>query len=167
MSAIHVFFASAIAYSLTALPAAARELRLEEFFVGRSVATGSFKTITGYKREFDVKLHGSWDGRTLTLREDFTYDDGERDTKTWRFRRTGPSTYEGTREDVIGPVTVRLVNNKAYFNYRVDIDPKGSGNIVRFFDKLVLSDDGKTMANTARVFKGPLPVAFVRVDFKR
>lgn len=153
--------------TLVAAPAAAAELRLEDFFKGRTTATGSFRAITGQRREFDVVLHGRWDGRTLVLREDFRYADGERDTKTWRFVRTGWNSYVGTREDVVGEAKVTLAGDKAFFNYLVDLDPGGGRNIVRFYDTLELSEDGRAIANTARVFKGPLPVARVRVDFKR
>ncbi len=52
-------------------------------------ATGSFSAINGVKRNFTVDLRGKWNGKTLTLREDFVFDDGERDTKTWRFTKIG------------------------------------------------------------------------------
>lgn len=145
----------------------AKDLRLEEFFKGRTTATAIFKTITGFERRFTVDLHGTWDGRTLVLREDFLFEDGERDTKTWRFTRTGWNTYSGTREDVIGTTTVTLAGNKAYFNYLVDLQPGQARNIVRFYDTLILSDDGRSLLNTAKVFKGPLPVGSVRVEFSR
>lgn len=158
-----------LALLAVALPASAfaGQLRLEEFFKGRTTATATFSTITGYKRNFTVELNGKWDGKTLVLREDFLFDDGERDVKTWRFTKTGWNTYSGTREDVIGTTTVTVNGNRAYFNYLVDLDEGPGRNIVRFYDTLTLSDDGRTLLNTAKVFKGPLPVAKVRVDFKR
>ena len=152
---------------LAVAQAMAGELRLETFFEGRTTATGSFRTITGFERTFTLDLHGAWDGETLTLREDFTYDDGETDTLTWRFTKTGWNTYTGTREDVIGETRVSVINNRGYFNYDVDLDRGPGQNIVRFFDTLTLSEDGRTLVNTANVFKGPLPVARVRVEFKR
>lgn len=153
--------------ALLAAPAAAADLRLEDFFKGRTTATGSFRAITGLKRDFDVVLNGRWDGKTLILREDFSYADGERDTKTWRFVKTGPNSYTGTREDVLGETKVTIAGNEAHFNYRVDLDPGEDRNVVRFFDKLELSPDGRTLLNRASVFKGLLPVASVRVDFTR
>ncbi|MDZ7822890.1 MAG: DUF3833 family protein [Ahrensia sp.] len=165
-----LFRATAFALSIVAAsiaPSAAKDLRLEDFFKGNTTATASFRAITGLERNFTVKLHGGWNGKTLVLREDFVYDDGERDTKTWRFTKTGWNTYSGTREDVVGETTVSVIGNKGYFNYLVDLDPGPAKNIVRFYDTLTLSADGKTLANTARVFKGPLQVAKVRVDFKR
>lgn len=167
MSAIRLIVTILATLLVASSQAHARDLRLEEFFKGRTTATASFSAITGLKRTFKVTLHGRWNGQTLTLREDFVYDDGERDTKTWRFTKTGWNTYSGTREDVIGATKVTVVGNKAWFNYLVDLDPGPDRNIVRFYDTLTLSEDGRTMLNTAKVFKGPLPVAKVRVDFRR
>lgn len=150
--------------AFTSAPAYAADLKLEDFFKGKTYAYGSFGAINGTSRSFRVDLTGHVRGKVLTLREDFRYDDGERDTKTWIFTRTGPNTYSGTREDVLGETTVRLSGNTARFTYRVDLNPGGKPNIVRFHDKLVLREDG-TLRNTALVTKFGLPVARVRVNF--
>ncbi|MBP1861324.1 DUF3833 family protein [Rhizobium herbae] len=148
-------------------PASAADTMMETFFRGKTTATGSFSAINGVKRQFDVVLTGRVRGDTLTVREDFVYSGGERDRKTWRFVRTGPATYSGTREDVVGTTTLRVDGNTARFNYLVDLDPGPGKNIVRFFDKMVLADDGRTIANTASVWKYIFPVARVTVDFRR
>ncbi|OJF97852.1 DUF3833 family protein [Pararhizobium antarcticum] len=159
----------AVLASVSFMPgiAAAADTLMETFFVGRTTAVGSFSAINGVNRTFVVLLTGRLRGDTLTLREDFVYDDGEKDRKTWIFVRTGPNTYRGTREDVIGTTTLRVSGNTARFNYLVDLDPGPEKNVVRFYDRMVLSDDGKTIVNTATVWKYILPVARVRVDFKR
>jgi hypothetical protein len=161
----------AILLAASALPASqarakSADFALEDFFKGKTYAYGSFRAINGVKRSFRVDLTGHVRGGVLTLREDFIYDDGERDTKTWVFTRTGPRTYKGTREDVIGETTVRVSGNVARFSYRVDLNPGGKPNIVRFFDKLALKPDG-TLRNTALVTKFALPVARVKVNFAR
>lgn len=167
MSILRIFAVSALFSLATVSPSVAKDLRLEEFFKGRTTATASIKTITGFERNFTVKLHGKWNGKTLVLREDFLFEDGEKDTKTWRFTKKGWNTYTGTREDVIGETIVSVIGKKGYFNYLVDLEPGPGKNIVRFYDTLTLSDGGRTLMNTAKVFKGPLQVGTVRVDFKR
>ncbi|MEM1378729.1 MAG: DUF3833 family protein [Pseudomonadota bacterium] len=150
----------------TTLGASARDLRLEEFFLGHTTAVGKFTTITGFERGFKLNLFGRFNGKTLTLREDFIYDDGERERKTWRFTITGKNTYSGIREDMLAPTTVTVDGDTATFNYRLNLEPEGR-NIVRLYDTMVLSADGKSLLNTAKVFKGPLRVGSVRVDFER
>lgn len=165
MSARHFTLALGLA-ALHASPAKAQTLALEEFFRGKTYAYGAFHAINGVSRAFRVELTGRWDGRVLRLREDFAYTDGERDTKTWVFRKTSPTTYIGTREDVIGETLVTVTGNRAEFSYDVNLTPKGSPSIVRFSDTLVLEADG-TLRNTAWVWKTIIPVARVRVNFAR
>ncbi len=111
----------------------ARDLKLEEFFKGRTYAYGWFGAINGTTRRFKVVLDGRWNGQVLTLREAFEYEDGEKDVKTWRFRKTSPTTYLGTREDVIGETLVTLDGPRATFAYDVNLTPKAEPTIVRFF----------------------------------
>lgn len=157
-------FAMLISLFVTTNLAHAADLKLEEFFKGTTHAFGKFSAINGTKRTFHVLLNGKWDGKTLVLREDFFYDDGEKDVKTWRFTKTSPSTYTGTREDVKGTTEVKLKGNKAKFTYIVDIDNGPEENLVRFRDTLTLEKDG-TLRNTAIVTKFGLPVAYVEVNF--
>ena len=58
-------------------------LDLAEFFAGQSVAYGIFEDRFGnLRRQFRVNMIGTVDGDTLTLAEDFLYDDGERAERT-------------------------------------------------------------------------------------
>ena len=147
-------------------PAAAGDFSLEGYFAGKTSAVGSFSSINGTRRDFTVDLTGKWNGRTLTLVEDFVYEDGERDRKTWRFEKIATDRYRGTREDVIGDTLVTISGGTARFNYLIDLDPKGKGNRVRFYDTMRLQDDG-TVLNKALVTKFGLPVALTRVEFTR
>lgn len=144
----------------------AADLVLERYFEGKTRATGSFSAINGVKREFKVDLTGRWDGRTLVLREDFVFSDGEKDRKTWRFTKTGPGRYTGTREDVIGTTDVVIEGKVAKFNYLVNLGTEAKPNTVRFYDTMELEPDG-TLVNTAWVTKYLLPVARTRVIFRR
>jgi hypothetical protein len=158
-----------VGLAMSLLPSAgqaADKFTFEDYFIGRTEAVGSFRAINGVKRSFTVDLTGKWDGKTLTLREDFVFDDGTKDRKTWRFTKTGPTTYSGTREDVIGETTVRLNGPVARFNYLVYLSPETQGNKVHFWDKMVLREDG-TVLNTALVTKFGIPVAKTTVEFRK
>lgn len=147
-------------------PAAAGDFTLEGYFAGKTSAVGSFSAINGVKRKFTVDLMGKWNGKTLTLVEDFAYDNGERDRKTWRFEKVARDKYRGTREDVIGETLVTISGNTARFSYVADLDARNKSNRVRFYDTMRLQDDG-TVLNKALVTKFGLPVALTRVEFRR
>jgi hypothetical protein len=144
----------------------AQTMHLEKVLPQITFATGSFAAINGTKRSFTVDLKTTWDGKVLTMVEDFVFNDGEKDRKTWRFTKTGENTYSGTREDVIGTTILTVNGKRATFSYSVYLDSKNQSNKVRFNDTLVLQDDGSVL-NTAIVYKFGLPVAKVVVDFKK
>jgi hypothetical protein len=152
--------------AFSASSAVARDFTLESFFKGRTYAYGWFGAINGSERRFRVVLDGRWNGKVLTLRERFEYTDGEKDVKTWVFTKTGPNTYSGMREDVIGSTVVTLDGARATFAYDVDLTPKASPTIVHFNDTLELQPDG-TVLNTAWVTRWHIPVARVKVNFAR
>lgn len=167
MRNIKFFLASVLMLLLLELsPAAARDFSLESYFVGKTRAVGSFSAITGLKRKFTVDLTGRWKDQTLTLVEDFVYEDGERERKTWRFTKISDGHYRGTREDVVGETLVKISGDTARFTYLIDLPSKGGTNRVRFHDKMTLESDGR-LINTALVTKFGFPVALTRVEFER
>ena len=123
----------------------------EEDLIGRTVAEGRFTSISGVDRRFVANLNGRLEGDTLILVEDFIYDDGKMDQKTWRLRRTNDGDYVGTREDVVGTAHGFLDGNAFRLEYRVDIPTEGGGSRrVGFRDVLVELPNGKIL-NRANV----------------
>lgn len=134
-------------------PPPQRALVPEQFFKGRTLATGEFvNTIDGSKRGLTAIIDGTFDGKTLTLVEYFTFSDGEKDKKTWRLTKTGPSTYIGRREDVVGVAQGHLDGPFFRLTYDADVKAKGSMITLKFDDVLALEPDGSVL-NRAIVSK--------------
>lgn len=136
-------------------PETAATFTIEDDLVGLSVARGEFRTITGVRRGFTARLNGAWDGRTLTLVEDFEFDDGERDRKTWRLERVGPGRYVGTREDVIG----QAIGYQDGPVFRLEYDllvpsENGRGRKLRFRDVMAERADGVILNNATVGWRG-------------
>lgn len=140
---------------------------LEEDLLGRTTARGEFRAITGAVRGFTATLNGTWDGRTMTLVEDFVFDDGERDRKTWVLERVGPGRYVGTREDVIGQAQGFQDGNAFRLEYNIRLPSEnGRGRVVRFRDVIVNTPDGRVL-NRATVGWYGLRVARVELTMER
>ena len=138
-------------------------LVLEQFFPVRTVGQGVFtNSWTGSERRFDVVIDGSWDGKTLTLVEDFVYADGEKDRKTWRLERTAPGVYTGMREDVVGQARAWTEGKVVRLEYSVSL----GGWTVDFSDVLALRDDG-SLINKATVGKWGIRVGRVVLELRR
>src|SRR5210317_14989 len=71
-------------------------LKLEEYFSGKTTARGVFEDRFGnIKKSFIVYIDGTWDGKTLILKEDFIYDDGSKEFREWTITKEGENFYTG------------------------------------------------------------------------
>lgn len=135
--------------AIPASVAGGETMRIEDDLVGAFIGEGEFKPrFSGETRGLTARMVGTWDeaGQTLTLVEDFLYDDGETDRKTWVLTRTGPGEWEGTREDVVGKAR-GFEDGDAF---RLEYNVRLGGRTVGFRDVLVERADG-TVFNRATV----------------
>ncbi|MES0882966.1 DUF3833 family protein [Roseibium sp. SCP14] len=156
--------------SATAASAQSKPLVLEDFFRGKTIGKGVFESkIAGVNRPFTVYLRGTWNPRTFTLRlrEDFVYQDGERDTKTWFFQKVADGRYIGQRADVISPTNVSTDQNGALrFSYVAELQTQNGPLLLRFDDTLTQIDQS-TVRNTANVMKAGITIGTVDLTFTK
>lgn len=144
-----------------------RKLDLEEFFAGELVAYGQFQDIFGtVRRRFTVEIDGTWDGETLTLVEDFVYEDASTERRVWTLRKTGPDTWEGTAPGVIG--VARGEERGDAFNWRYTIDlPVPDGTLrVSFDDWMWLLTDDRLL-NRAYMKRFGVDIGEVIITFEK
>ena len=146
-------------------------ITLVSAFEGRSTGRGHFRIwLTGDERRFTARLDGSVTGkagaRTLTVVEDFVYDDGQKDRLTWVFRETGPGRWTGKREDTVGEATVVEEDGQIRLSYTADFKSPSGVNRLGFEDILYATPDG-TIVNDAVVSKAGIAVASVRFLIRR
>lgn len=165
-----LFLATCLLLAAAVAPAAAKSLILEDFFRGQTVGKGVFESrIAGVYRPFTVYLTGTWNPRTFTLRlrEDFVYEDGERDSKTWFFQKVAADRYIGQRADVLGPANVRTNDQgNLMFSYVAELETENGPLLLRFDDTLERIDR-KTVRNTAKVLKAGITIGTVDLTFRK
>ena len=141
---------------------------IEEYFAGKTRAWGFFQDRFGkLRRQFVVDIDGRWDGENLTLAEDFLYDDGQRERRTWKIRKTGAHSYEGTADGVLGSAQGRRRGNMLNWRYRFALKVGANIWTVHFDDWMFLQGDG-VMINRAKVTKfgvklGEITIAFTKL----
>lgn len=140
---------------------------LERYFTGYTRAWGLFQDRAGnVKRQFTVDIHGYRDGEDFVLDESFLYNDGERQTRTWRIRNLGEGRYEGRAADVIG-VAQGVARGQA-LNWRYTLAlPYGDGTLAVDFDDWMLLQPDDVLINRATVRKFGLRVGEVTLFFLR
>ena len=143
------------------------QLVIEEYFAGETQAWGLFEDRFGtIRRQFSVDIVGTWDGEFLTLDEKFVFEDGERDRRIWKIRKTGDKTYTGTADDVIGEATGRASGNALNWRYQMDLKIGTSTLRVRFDDWMFLQPSG-VLLNRARVTKFGIEIGTVTLAFMK
>jgi hypothetical protein len=146
-------------------------ISLVSAFQGRRTGRGHFRIwLTGDERRFTARLNGTVAGRdgarTLTVVEDFLYDDGQKDRLTWVFRETGPGRWTGKREDTVGEATVIEEDGLIRLSYTADFKSPSGVNRLGFEDILYAGPDG-SIVNDAVVSKAGIAVASVRFLIRR
>ena len=145
------------------------ELRIEDYFQGRTLAYGIFEDRFGkLRREFKVVIDGTYDGQELVLDEDFFYKDGERSKRVWRIVKTGANSYEGRAGDVIGVAEGKAYGNALKWEYLLNLKVGDDTWKVGFDDWMYLQDD-KVLVNRATVRRfgivlGTISITFVKAD---
>lgn len=149
-----------------------RELNLEEFFLGETVAKGQFQDIFGtVRRRFDVTIDGDWDGSTLTLTEDFVYEDGSTEQRVWSLVKTGPDTWRGSAPGVIGTASGTEKGDSFNWTYTIDLPiPSAEGATetmrVTFDDWMWLMSDERLL-NRAYVKRFGVDIGEVIIWFEK
>jgi hypothetical protein len=144
-----------------------KPMTLASAFQGTVVGNGVFRVpLTGLERRFHAVLRGQLRGNTLTVVEDFVYEDGEKERLTWRFTRTSPSTWTGIREDTVGVANVVEDGQEVRLTYTADIRSKGSTTRLSFADVLTQRKDG-TILNEAIATRFGVPIGNIYLEMKR
>lgn len=142
-------------------------LDLFAYFDGHTRGYGLVQETDGtLMRRFVVDITGTVAGDTLTLDEQFVYDDGERQQRIWTIRRVGPGDYRGTAADVVGEATGRVQGAALNWRYTLRLPARGRVWEIAFDDWMYLQD-ARVLANTARFSKFGVDLGTVTLFFMR
>lgn len=144
-----------------------RALNLEEFFEGELIGYGQFQDVFGtVRRRFEVEIEGTWDGRVLTLVEDFVYEDGSTEQRVWTLEKTGEQTWRGTAPGVIGVATGEERGDTFNWQYTIDL-PVPDGTLRVTFDDWMwlLSED--RLLNRAYMKRFGVDIGDVIITFEK
>lgn len=135
---------------------------------GKTVGTGNFSAINGTSRDFVAYIEGSWDGKAMTLVEDFEYADGVKERKTWVLTQLPNGEFSGVREDVVGTARGYQDGDAFRLEYTMAIpnDDGSPGRKVKFRDVLVKQSDG-VIRNDATVGLWGFRVGTVNLTINR
>jgi hypothetical protein len=124
-------------------------LDLRTFFDGELRAYGMLQDRSGrMTRRFTATLQGSWNGDDGLLEEEFLFDDGEVQQRTWRLRHLGDGRYSGSAGDVIGIAAGSTSGSVFNWRYQLDVPWRGDSIAVNLDDWLYLVDEQHLLNRT-------------------
>lgn len=142
-------------------------MTLESYFNGPITAQGLIQDYTrNVVSRFDVKMVGTWQGNVGTLAEDFTYYDGSTQRRVWTITKTGPDTYIGAADDIIGTAQGRQYGNAIHWVYTMDVPVKDKKIRMTFDDWMWFMNDGVIM-NRSYMKKLGVTVAEITLYMKK
>lgn len=140
---------------------------LFEYFEGESMAWGMVQDYTNKQtRRFEVVIVGSVKENTLTLVENFVFDDGEKSQRIWTIERLGDGRYQGSADDIIGVATGREVGNALQWQYDFELKMEDSTVVVSFDDWLYRQDE-KHVFNLTKIKKFGIEVGKITLFFQK
>ena len=143
------------------------ELRLEEYFNGKLDAWGMFQQRDGkVVKRFKVIVDARWEGDQGILDEQFTYSDGTNQHRIWRIEKTGPESYTGTADDVVGVASGKVAGNSLHWIYTLKLPVDDKVYEVEFDDWMFLQQDG-VMINRSVMKKFGIRLGEVTLFFRK
>lgn len=112
------------------------------FFEGPVHAWGVFVDRFGAVRSnLTVRMNGAWRGDTFVLDEEFVFDNGVPDQRTWLIKNLPDGRFTATCDQCIGLIEGQNQHDGARISYRFKISVKGVPVSVTFDDQVYRIDD--------------------------
>lgn len=140
---------------------------MREYFNGKLMAVGTVQDITGkVVSRFTADITGKFDKNSGTLDEEFTFDDGTKEARNWRFTINDDGSFKGTAHDVIGDAVGTQAGNAIFMNYTLKRTIDGRTMEFSMDDRLYLIDN-TYMMNQTKMRKFGITVAELNIAFHK
>lgn len=142
-------------------------ITLVDAFVGRSYAAGLYRLKHVWlERRFRETLAGRLNADTLTLDQEYLYDDGFRSRLTWVFRRAGQGLWTGLRSDSVDEARITETGTEIRLSYLVDLQTGEGVERLGFNEVIYRRQDGRMISESV-VLRDGFPVANQRIEYYR
>ena len=142
-------------------------IKIEKYFEGQVKAWGLLQDRKGkVTRQFKADMFGRFENNTLTLEEEFFWNDGEKQKRVWNIEKIDEHNYIGTAADVVGKAKGFSYGSAFKFEYDLIVPIKGK-NIKISFDDWIFKQDEEIAINRATLKKFGFKVGELTVFFKK
>ena len=143
------------------------KLDLRTFLNGKTKAWGILEDRNGrITRRFTVEMETTWNENDGTLKEYFTFDDGEKSQRIWKIKYNNNSTFTATANDVVGIAKGKQAGNALQMNYVLDLKVGNKNYHVKLDDWMYQLDE-KTLVNKSKIKKFGITFARLTIFFTK
>ena len=140
---------------------------IRKYFDGKLEAYGVVKDWRGkITRRFYVTMTGNWQGNEGTLEEFFVFDDGEKQSRTWKLKVSDDNNFIGNAGDVIGNAIGKQYGNSVRMDYVLRTPVGNKTYDLKIEDWLYLIDE-KHLINESKIKKFGLTLGYLTIGFKK
>lgn len=144
------------------------KLDIRQYLNGKIEAKGILYDITGKAdRQFYIIMDASWKGNVGTLAEDFTFNDGKKEQRTWTIKFIDDHNFTATAGDVIGEAKGVQYGNVAQMSYVLDAKRSNGKTIKLSMDDWLYLLDKETLINRTKMKKFGLTVGELVISFRK
>lgn len=130
----------------------ATKLDIKKFFDGNIEAFGIKQNSVGkIISTSTVKITAKWDENKGTIQQNFFYQDGSKDNRTWLITVNSDGTFGAVGHDVFVPAQGKQIGNAAQSSYGLMVSQKGIKTEVSYEDRMYLVDE-KSMIVISKFF---------------
>jgi len=140
---------------------------LEEFLNGKLSGWGIYQETGGrVVKRFRIDMEASWTGNKCKFVENFSFDDGSKQVRTWEITRIDEHHYEAVANDSVGPGKGEAYGNTLHWDYTIKTKTD-SGTYDLNYDYWMYMIDKNTLINRATLSKFGVPLGDIAVTFHK
>lgn len=140
--------------SLTDYQDDAQVFEPNDFFNNQLIAEGVVRNRSGQvTRYFTATIDAIWDETGGMLDEVFQWNDGEVQTRVWRFEKTDKNQYLGTAGDVKGAAKMQHAGNALQMTYTLNVPLDNGKTVAINMDDWMYLVSDQTLINVTRMSK--------------
>ena len=132
---------------------------LTQHLSGEILSEGLIYGPTGrVTNSFTARMVGTWEGKTGTLTEDFTYSNGRKQTRKWVLTLGENNRFTATAEDIVGEAQGEISGSTVRMTYDILLPAESGGHKLTVIDWLYMTESG-VILNRSEMRKFGIKVA--------
>lgn len=117
-------------------------------------------------RRFNATMEGKWQGNEGILEEQFIFDDGEKQSRTWKIKLSDDNNFIASAGDVVGEATGRQYGNTLRMDY-VLRTPVGEKTYDLTIEDWIYLIDEQHAINESKIKKFGVTVGYLTLGFNK